>query len=578
MVTRRYGISGSDMFKRYNENACITNYIRVKSEIVQKINELQKKEPSHFCNNCGVIRTHIFAENNKINNCFFSNSKSPKLIDDDDIKRFIQDCIEYKKCVHNRTSSAKKTAAPARASAGKDKQQSGRDSKTSKPGDSPIKGPSGQDQNRASGKALTEAKPIAQKSNGISSPHNSGEAQEDASKQIANPPISTSGRIETQEQRISPSAHRPVSGTGTHPSGFIEGTPKGKDQLLKSTKFVDSGKGTSQSDSTSDQVAKEQNVKNQDSGDGASVTEITKIRDPATKGVDTDACSNTPEGKETCDEKSVIRESAIVSSVDVSTKLDITLDEYECSEEDFYELLDSETLRGEAGDREVSSIKVTGNEKHGTVLNASEPDLNAGENTEHAVLSQGHFGALSEGASGVKTCQSTAPIISSSECITLNRVDESSSSLKKKIDSDEGKNHEKLSDRHDTRELFQSDSQKSPQQGQLYSEEESSLQEQEHSGVATLNGKEYLNNPDTTNIIHLIEYYKKYIISGLLPMVIFLLLFLLIKCTPLGTFVTKKKERKRKEMSEKLQRVLSEPSATRESRIPFSYSAFEYSS
>ncbi|SCA59933.1 VIR protein [Plasmodium vivax] len=483
MVTRRYGISGSDMFKRYNENACITNYIRVKSEIVQKINELQKKEPSHFCNNCGVIRTHIFAENNKINNCFFSNSKSPKLIDDDDIKRFIQDCIEYKKCVHNRTSSAKKTAAPARASAGKDKQQSGRDSKTSKPGDSPIKGPSGQDQNRANGKALTEAKPIAQKSNGISSPHNSGEAQEDASKQIANPPISTSGRIETQEQRISPSAHRPVSGTGTHPSGSIEGTPKGKDQLLKSTKFVDSGKGTSQSDSTSDQVAKEQNVKNQDSGDGASVTEITKIRDPATKGVDTDACSNTPEGKETCDEKSVIRESAIVSSVDVSTKLDITLDEYECSEEDFYELLDSETLRGEAGDREVSSIKVTGNEKHGTVLNASEPDLNAGENTEHAVLSQGHFGALSEGASGVKTCQSTAPIISIPRCVHSNSVTKFEKNPQKETRSEQENNQGQLSSRQESHQVHQLSQQKLAQkQGRLHSQQESSIQEEAHSG------------------------------------------------------------------------------------------------
>ncbi|KMZ95005.1 hypothetical protein PVMG_05766 [Plasmodium vivax Mauritania I] len=71
--------------------------------------------------------------------------------------------------------------------------------------------------------------------------------------------------------------------------------------------------------------------------------------------------------------------------------------------------------------------------------------------------------------------------------------------------------------------------------------------------------------------------YQKYIVSVLLPLVILLLLTLLIKCTPLGSFFSKKRRRKQKQMNEKLQRVLSEPSATRERSVPFSYSAFEYS-
>ncbi|KMZ98958.1 hypothetical protein PVNG_05670 [Plasmodium vivax North Korean] len=72
--------------------------------------------------------------------------------------------------------------------------------------------------------------------------------------------------------------------------------------------------------------------------------------------------------------------------------------------------------------------------------------------------------------------------------------------------------------------------------------------------------------------------YQKYIVNGLLPLIAVLLLIILIKFTPLGTIFTKKKRKKQNDMNEKLQRVLQQPSAESEQRrIPFSYSAFEYS-
>ncbi|KNA01631.1 hypothetical protein PVNG_05791, partial [Plasmodium vivax North Korean] len=99
-----YGITGTgnDMLNRYREQECISQYIRSKTKIKQQIDEIQNREPRHFCSRCSAIKEHIHAENNRINKCYLSNSKSLKLVDDDDIKRFIAECIEYHKCVLNR--------------------------------------------------------------------------------------------------------------------------------------------------------------------------------------------------------------------------------------------------------------------------------------------------------------------------------------------------------------------------------------------------------------------------------------------------------------------------------------------
>ncbi|CAI7724198.1 PIR protein [Plasmodium vivax] len=73
--------------------------------------------------------------------------------------------------------------------------------------------------------------------------------------------------------------------------------------------------------------------------------------------------------------------------------------------------------------------------------------------------------------------------------------------------------------------------------------------------------------------------HKDYIMMGFIPMAFIPLLILLMKYTPLRAIFAKKKKKKRNDMNEKLQRVLFEPSnGSEEKRIPFSYSAFEYSS
>ncbi|KMZ91960.1 hypothetical protein PVMG_06078 [Plasmodium vivax Mauritania I] len=550
MATSRYGMSGTagNILKRYMENACIVDYHKVKSAIEQQIGVLSTGGPSHFCNKCGAIKDNIIAQNEKFNSCYRRNSKLLKLIDDEGIKGFIEDCSDYPKCVLNRKRFPKKPVTSEKATAGKDKQQSRGYSKTSKPGGSTIKGPPGQDQSPIGGKALTKAKPIPHHPNGINASHNAGEAQKGASKQIANLPASTSGRTETQAQKISQSVHSQVTETDSHPSASMHGTSDGEDHLLKPTKLIDLRISTSESGSSSSQIAEDYGVKNQDLGDGASVTEITKIGDPATKGVGTDICSNTPDGKESCDKIAVIRDPAIiVPSVDVSIGLDFNLDEYPCSEDDILELFGSETVRGEARGREASSIKVTGNEENGAVLNAVMLNTSTDKDTEVAVLTHSHKFHVTEGVSDLNMCQPTSDMVSTPRCVPSNRAAESAFCSHKQTCSEQHNNQDQASSRQDSRQVDQlNQGNFAQEEGKLHCEVKSSLQVENCSGGATtLQAEEDLDDPNITdkgddnlgnyidhnptNIIDLIEKYKKYNISALLPLVIFLLLFLLIK-------------------------------------------------
>ncbi|CAI7718691.1 PIR protein [Plasmodium vivax] len=80
-------------------------------------------------------------------------------------------------------------------------------------------------------------------------------------------------------------------------------------------------------------------------------------------------------------------------------------------------------------------------------------------------------------------------------------------------------------------------------------------------------------------IFSTIQANKDNVINTSIPVGIVLLLSLLFKYTPLWSFLTKRKRKKQSHMNEKLQRVLQQPSIGSEERsIPFSYSAFEYSS
>ncbi|SCA83368.1 hypothetical protein PVT01_000008400 [Plasmodium vivax] len=500
MTTRGYGIFGNanNMFKQYR--ACISEYFKVKSEIEQKIGQLKKGGHSHFCRKCRALKEHIIAENERFNNCQLRNSKQLKLIDDDDnIKSFVEECIDNPTCFINRTRSSKKTAAPARASAGKDKQQSGGDSKTSKHGGSPIKVSPGQDKNRASGKVITEEKIIPQKPDGINTPHNSGEAQKEASKQIANTPSSASGRIKTQEQKTSPLVHPPVSETYSRPSASIHGTSDGEYDTNKSSHAVDVSEDKAKNNILVDKVVHIDKFKNQGEGGEVPVivisdaADISFVRDdPGVKTkVDRGVCGATSDEKEPCQTNAVMRASRTASSsdmsagivgkdlrysdedargevsVDVSNAAEITLDEFICSEYDFDEVFSSETLN--------------------SALQPDKMNLNTGENTERAVLSQGQKIIVTKGVSELSTCHTTGALLSTSRCVPSNSGAASAVYPHKEIFSGQHENNDQVLSRQDTRELVQSNQQESPQEGQLHYKEELSLREDEHPG-----GKHYI--------------------------------------------------------------------------------------
>ncbi|EDL42718.1 variable surface protein Vir18-like [Plasmodium vivax] len=91
------------------------------------------------------------------------------------------------------------------------------------------------------------------------------------------------------------------------------------------------------------------------------------------------------------------------------------------------------------------------------------------------------------------------------------------------------------------------------------------------------------HNSDKSDIFNqifsTIQANKGNVIKTSIPMGIVLFLSLLFKYTPLWRILTKRKRKKQSHMNEKLQRVLQQPSIASEERsIPFSYSAFEYSS
>ncbi|SCA83500.1 VIR protein [Plasmodium vivax] len=498
-----YGITGTgnDMINRYREQECISQYIRSKTKIKQQIDEIQNREPRHFCRRCRALKEHIHAENNKIN-CYFSNSKSLKLIEDDDIKGFMAECIDYPTCFLNRTRSSKKTVVPARASAGKDKQQSGGYSKTSKHGGSPIKGSPGQDKNSARGNVLTEEKKIPHKPDGISASHNSGEAQEEASKQITNLPASTSGRRDTQEQTLSQSVHPQVSETDSHANGSIKGTPNGEGDLLKPTKLIDLRISTSESGSPGSQIAEDHGVKNQDRDRSAAVTEIPDTGAHDIKGVDTDACSKIIDGKKTCDEKAVARDSSPVTSYDSSTDLDTTLEEYVCSEEDFDELFVSQLHRGEARDREIHSSEESGNLALGVVSNTSVLNPSTEKGTNPAYLTQDHIIHDPEEVSDINTCQ-TSDTVSTPRCVPSKRAEESVFSSHKGTRSEQPENQDQISVGQDSHQRNQLNKQESARQmRQLQYEQESSLEEQDRSA-----GKHY-RIEDIVQHLHLQKNYR----------------------------------------------------------------------
>ncbi|CAI7723886.1 PIR protein [Plasmodium vivax] len=111
----------SDSFRRYKEPECINNYDNFQKEIKSKITAL--RDPQNFCTKCQKIKQDIINKNNQLNDCYTHKLLRNRLINDDEIKKFMGNCLESPNCSYNGTSNIRKSSAlkrePAKVCRGK---------------------------------------------------------------------------------------------------------------------------------------------------------------------------------------------------------------------------------------------------------------------------------------------------------------------------------------------------------------------------------------------------------------------------------------------------------------------------
>ncbi|SCO70295.1 VIR protein [Plasmodium vivax] len=108
----------SDSFRRYKEPECINNYDNFQKEIKSKITAL--RDPQNFCTKCQKIKQDIINKNNQLNDCYTHKLLRNRLINDDEIKKFMGKCLEPPNCIYNGASHDKNIPGlkrvPAKAS------------------------------------------------------------------------------------------------------------------------------------------------------------------------------------------------------------------------------------------------------------------------------------------------------------------------------------------------------------------------------------------------------------------------------------------------------------------------------
>ncbi|KMZ84219.1 hypothetical protein PVBG_06299 [Plasmodium vivax Brazil I] len=105
-----------NIMQGYQKIECIKKYTNYKDEIERKIGELLPKSDSDFCRKCSIIKKDITKKNDELNECYTNNSISQPLIENHDIKDFIDDCTGYNQCIRNRSSRRSKHDALKRES------------------------------------------------------------------------------------------------------------------------------------------------------------------------------------------------------------------------------------------------------------------------------------------------------------------------------------------------------------------------------------------------------------------------------------------------------------------------------
>ncbi|KMZ81580.1 hypothetical protein PVIIG_04670 [Plasmodium vivax India VII] len=217
-------------FRNYNQPECMNKYVNYQKEIQNEISALSKRDPQKFCNDCQRIRQKIFNRYSEIKYCYDYDLLKNKLIEDDEIKDFLEKCLQPPKCSYNGVSNARNPpalksksgntcrgrnvcnsiATPVQESAGKVQQELKlKPLETNLP---PRQENLNINQPQAEGGGLTKANTISDNQKNVSITNNPAVVQPQASDPKGNHPFSTTGHESILKQPPSASQHSLHSG------------------------------------------------------------------------------------------------------------------------------------------------------------------------------------------------------------------------------------------------------------------------------------------------------------------------------------------------------------------------------
>ncbi|CAG9473107.1 unnamed protein product [Plasmodium vivax] len=520
-------------FQQLTGGGCTNKFVSFKSEIDRKIAKLDEKKPSDFCPKCFDLRTKIIDKDTEFKACSTGQSNQLTLIGIYDIKDFIDKCPTVPECIQKLSQRNKKPVVKKQGSERKCVKNSDCEPKVSstasqtarQPPRSASKSPSTritqeQKPQNLSGQhdnieISNEGGPALQTKQNVRDPSKSSELEGEISKNSANDQSNTHVQAETKTRVSSPAA----------PEARETNTPLTDDSSQKSSdQHPESGNISQVSDLHKKTV--QHNVPDgQGSGD-STPREQTPVGESIGNQAHNDKSVTTG-----ISDGSPLVQIPPVNGEKVDEKSNLGTVSREGTENTAVEGVGtpSEDIHSSAS----SAITTTTMARNGDPLIDTPPD---GKDAKHAI-------AKSKGDDNE---------------VSGSKASDGEGSNRGDTHTEGNKNRAGVGGDTDNKNLCigVTDNQSSNNGNRCSNGQGSELMDNNTNALGIF-----------SNIFRVMQANKENVINTSIPY------------TPLWSFLTKRKRKKQSHMNEKLQRVLQQPSSGSETRsIPFSYSAFEYSS
>ncbi|CAI7721640.1 PIR protein [Plasmodium vivax] len=518
------------MYQQFNDNKCINDFANFKDGIEQKISAIGKNTPNDFCKECVKLRKSIIEKDREFKECYARRSKKLNLIEDNvDIKRFIGECITFRQCYSNR--SARNKQVPSKSANAGRCEKDGRCNN----GNAQTGGMGSKEQQRLATETPKTGSSPRQKSQSTKAEPAEGK---DSKQQTI---VSQTRTIANTLPNHVTTQHGGSESVNNH---HLITSEQVETSISPST--VSSHKSTTEEDNRAFSTIPVSRS-DQKSNPGIPLEQRNTNIDPIQKNSPDDPSDGNTTGGRDTSEQSVVRQ--VLAGQDVVTE---TRDSAVPAGKDFGQTDPSEANADglEPASADTGVVAAThvdiGNPNSDTVITDSDNSYNAvhGKVVDHDKTSSRDEGIKNSASESSAEIGTTHGNISTG-----------------------GGDHTKGSNVNDAG-IETHNNAKSCMETPCSNEQSTQLNahNSEKLGIFNHISKVLLEN-------------QGHMINASIPMGIVMLLTLLFKYTPLWRIFTKRKRNKRSHMNEKLQRVLQQPSIEREERsVPFSYSAFEYSS